>query len=536
MSDLEIFEQVCRAMADPAFYPHPVSGPQKTETLISTVFLTGDFVYKLKKPVDFGFLDYTGLDTRRRMCELEVELNQRLSKGVYLGVVPISRARGGGFQFGEAGEVVEYAVKMKQLPDECALSNLIPAGRVPPDQMTRLGEILAEFYTSVGRDAEIDRYGSPEVIEFNVDENFRQLKPFVGSLLKKDRFDFLMQSSRAFFAGRDALFARRVSEGRICDGHGDLRAEHIYLLDDFQIIDCIEFNNRFRYGDTAVDIAFLHMDLERLGGLDQTLAVLDGYMRASRDYGIFSMLDFYSCYRAIVKMKIACLSTAEPKDSARKDLMKERAATYLDLAFRYAVQFARPTVWVFCGMPGTGKSTLAKRIHEILDIELLRSDEARKHLPEYRAHGGPAPFGTGVYKLEMRSLVYGRLLATAQELLKKGRSVILDATFSKRKWREEALRLSQDLNANILFFECKTSMAAILERLDRRTSGADDQSDARSEHVPGFLVEFDAMGELDPDIHTAVNTETEVDENIRSILATAYSKKLIQVKRAIARL
>ena len=145
VSDLETFEQVCRAMADPAFYPHPVSKLERRDTHISAVFLTGDFVYKLKKPIDFGFLDYTGLETRRRMCELEVGLNQRLSHGVYLGVVPLSRD-GEGFHLGDSGVVVEYAVKMKQLPDEASLSQLIVSGQVGSDEMLRLGRRLAEFY------------------------------------------------------------------------------------------------------------------------------------------------------------------------------------------------------------------------------------------------------------------------------------------------------------------------------------------------------------------------------------------------------
>ena len=210
-------------MADPAFYPHPVSELERRDTHISAVFLTGDFVYKLKKPIDFGFLDYTGLETRRRMCELEVCLNQRLSHGVYLAVVPLSRV-GDAFHPGDNGEVVEYAVKMKQLPDKASLSNLIVSGKISFDQMLRLGLRLAEFYAASERNEQIDRYGSHEVIEFNTEENFRQLAPFVGNLLGEEHFDFVKESSRGFLRDRGHLFQRRIAEGRICDGHGDLRA------------------------------------------------------------------------------------------------------------------------------------------------------------------------------------------------------------------------------------------------------------------------------------------------------------------------
>jgi predicted kinase len=278
------------------------------------------------------------------------------------------------------------------------------------------------------------------------------------------------------------------------------------------------------------------MDVERLGRLDLSLAVLNGCMESSGDYGIYTMLDFYSCYRAIVKMKISCLSTTELEEGARKRLMEGRADQYLELAFRYAVQFARLTLWVFCGLPGTGKSTCAVRLHEIFGINLIRSDDVRRELPEYHAHGGPASFGTGVYRLDMRGLVYGRLLSMGQEELKDGRSVILDATFSRQKWREEAVRLAQDLDANILFVECTCSQAAILDRLGRRAQGHGGRSDARPEHLPGFLAEFENLHELSVDLHIRIDTENEIEANLRTILSSSYAKKRVQVERVIERL
>jgi hypothetical protein len=537
VSELKLFEQICLAMADPGFYPHRVSTLERVDTHISTVFLTGDFVYKLKKPVDFGFLDYTGLETRRRMCELEVSLNQRLSHDVYLGVVPISRAGSAAYRFGDGGEVLEYAVKMRQLPDEFCLANLIADGKVGQDEMLCLGRLLAGFYAGTERDSRIDCYGGREVLKFNTEENFRQLGPFVGKLLRKDRFDFVMEASRGFFKDSESVFQRRIADGRTCDGHGDLRAEHIYFLERIQIIDCIEFNERFRYGDAAIDLAFLHMDVERLGRSDLSLSVLNGYMESSRDYGIYAMLDFYSCYRAIVKMKISCLSATELEEGARKRVMEERAGNYLDLAFRYAVQFARPTLWVFCGLPATGKSTYAVRLREIFDITLIRSDHVRKELPEYHAYRGPASFGTGVYRLDLRGLVYGRLLLMAQEELKDGRSVILDATFSKQKWREETMRLARDLDVNILFVECACSHAVMLDRLGRRLDpGYDGMSDAGPEHLPGFLAEFEDLHELSADLHIKVDTEKDIDANLRDILSSAYAKKRAQVEQVIEQL
>ncbi len=534
MSEMKTFEQLCLAMARPDFYPHPVSKLERRETHISVVFLTGDFVYKLKKPVDFGFLDYTALETRRRMCELEVKLNQRMAGGVYLGVVPLSLIDDE-FRLGEGGMQVEYAVRMRQLPDEASLSNRIEGGRVAPGDMTLLGGRLAEFYRTAERGEEIVPYGGSEVIEFNTDENFRQLRPFVGDLLDKERFEFIVEASRGFLRDRGRLFERRVEEGKICDGHGDLRAEHVYFLDRIQIIDCVEFNERLRYGDSAVDIAFLHMDVERLGRPDLSLAMLEGYTESSLDYGIYTVLDFYSCYRAVVKTKVSCLSASGPGESLRKNEMEKRAALYLDLAFRYAVQFARPTLYVLCGLPGSGKSTWAKRFAEIFDLSLFSSDETRKDLPEYRNHSGPVAFGTGIYRPQMRGRAYSRILAAVQVELKKGRSAILDATFSKRKWREEAVRLAEDLDANILFLECVSSKNTLLERLGgRETEGG--QSDARPEHLPGLFQEFEALDELPAECRMKIDTEAPIEANLSSVLSGVYSKKRVQVERVIGRL
>jgi len=535
VSDLKRFEQLCQDMTHPAFYPHRVSNLQRRDTHISVVFLTGEFVYKLKKPIDFSFLDYTGLDARHKMCELEVKLNQRLSRGVYLGVVELRRD-GGRFHLEGRGEVVEYAVKMKQLPDDASLSNRIMSGKATADDMPGLGRRLAEFYATAEHGEQIDWFGGHQVIEFNTEENFRQLAPFVGNLAGRERFDFIVESSRGFLRDRGDLFKRRIAEGRIRDGHGDLRAEHVYFLDRIQIIDCIEFNERFRYGDTAVDLAFLHMDVERLAEPDLSLAVLNGYTESSRDYGIYTLLDFYSCYRAVVKMKISCLSDTELPQGPRKREMQMRAGQYLDLAFRYAVQFARPTIYILCGLPGTGKSTYAQRLHEILDIALFRSDTARQELPGYGAHRGPVPFGTGIYRHEMRGGVYSWLLSMVQEELKKGRSAILDATFSGRKWREEAVRLAEDLDANIVFFECVSSQDTILQRLGRRREGEDGQSDARPEHLHGLVNEFETIDELAPEMLTRINTEKEIEANLRTILAGAYSKRRVQVEGKIAQL
>jgi len=562
MSDIDRFEIICRAMMNPATYPHPVQSPVRVDTHISAVFLTGDWVYKLKKPFDFGFLDYTSLENRRLMCEREVNLNQRLSSGIYDGVVAVRRS-GEDIRLGAGGEAIEYAVKMRQLPDDAALSNLLVRGCAGHDDMVRLGRMLGAFYSRGPCDPEVDRYGRAEIIGFNTEENFRQLNPFVGTLIRKGPFDFVKETGRGFFRDCTRLFDRRVVEGRIRDGHGDLRAEHVYLMDaaespphgsgyfrkqrEIQIIDCIEFNERFRYGDAACDLAFLHMDLERQGRSDLSLSVLSGYVEESGDFGVYSVLDFYSCYRAIVKLKVSCLTWGELRDGARRDEMEARAGQYLDLALRYAVQFSRPTIWVFCGLPGTGKSTLADRVRDVFGIALFRSDQVRTELPEYASHSGPVPLGTGIYRPGPRGRVYAHLLALAQGELKKGKSVILDATFSQRHWREETVRLAGDMDANVLFFECVSSEETMLARLGRRETGergerakhaaGEGLSDARTEHIPGLLAQFEPLEELPACFHSIVDTDRHLpDECLREVLPRAYAMRRSQVETVLERL
>ena len=533
-SQVETFERLCRAMARPDFYPHTVSGIEKRETHISVVFLTGDFVYKLKKPVDFGFLDYTDPKTRRRMCEVEVKLNQRLSSGVYLGVTALN-GEDDEFRMEEGGEAVEYAVRMRQLPDGAALSCMIAEGRVAPGDMELLGACLARFYQTAERGEQIESYGRKQVIEFNTEENFRQLGSFVGELLDKERFEFIAQASRGFLGNRGGLFERRIEEGRICDGHGDLRAEHVYFLDRIQIIDCVEFSDRLRYGDSGVDLAFLHMDLERLGRPDLSLAMLRGYTESSRDFSLYTVLDFYSCYRALVKTKVTCLSAGGPGQNSISREMKAYAAEYFALAFSFAVRFARPALYVLCGLPGSGKSAWAKRVADTFEVSVFRSDEVRKDLPEYGDHSGPVAFGTGIYKPQARKRAYARLLAAAQGELKKGCSVVLDATFSKRKWREEAVRLAGDLDATVLFIECASSPGVLLERLGRR-EGKPAKSDARPLHLPRLLEEFEDLDELSAERRIRIDTEAPVDTNLSSLLSDIYSKKRAQVEQIIGRL
>jgi uncharacterized protein len=538
MDVMDPFERICSAMLNPEFYPHGVRGVERRDTHISAVFLTGDWVYKLKKPVNFGFLDFRSLESRERFCRQEVLLNQRLSHGVYDSVVEIRQEASGRYFLNGVGEVVEFAVRMKELPDRACLQSMILSPEQvdsAPDawleqQMLALGQRLARFYGQSERSPAIDQYGLPQRVSFNMEENFEQIDPFVVDLVPREHWEFIREVSRAFFRDHETLLLRRVAEGRICDGHGDLRTDHIYLVDGIQIIDCIEFNERFRYGDAALDLAFLHMDFDHLGRQDLSLQVLDAYVKQATDPGIFALLDFYAAYRAIVKLKVSCLHFSELHNPEGCTSLRRQAVAYLQQAYRYAIQFSRPTLWVCLGLPATGKSSLAGGLGAVFSMKVFQTDRIRKEqegveLLEERV----VPYDSGMYKRERRHRVYASMMVLAMEELKHGRSVVLDGSFSQRKWREQVQLLAEDLDANLIFVFCSCDEAVIRCRLQAR-QGTANVSDARLEHLPRMMEEFEALDEISTDRLIRVNTNEIPDDTLRHVVSEGYGLKGIQVK------
>jgi len=517
-------------MADPAFYPHEVSLLERRDTHISTVFLTGKWAYKIKKPVDFGFLSFADLDSRRHFCALEVNLNQRLSHGVYDGVVPIWQDQKGRFHPGPGGDPVEYAVKMRQLDERDSLLWRLESRCVSSADMERLGFLLADFYERSLRNQEIDQYGHPDVIAFNMEENFFQIAPFVDDLLDPEGFEFIKQVNRAFFMNHRGLFERRLGAGRIRDGHGDLRSDHIYFSNGIQVMDCIEFNDRFRYGDVICDLAYLHMDLEHRDAHDLSVAFLSAYANRADDFEIYALLDFYAAYRALVKVKVACLRSTEVDSPTEREALKTEARSYLRQAYRYALQFSRPTIWVVMGLPASGKSSLGEEMAEKLSAKLLQSDLIRKQIAGHRIlEGAIASYDSGVYQSSMRQRVYAEMLSLAHERLKQGRSVLLDATFSRQRWRDEARQLAGDLDTNLVFLECTCPEETIRERMGKR-EGQSGLSDARLRHLPQMIRDYEPPIEMEATQYVPVNTSLAFRETLAQAISEAYAKRCLQVR------
>ncbi|MEJ2728273.1 MAG: AAA family ATPase [Deltaproteobacteria bacterium] len=509
--------QIIEYMRRPDFYPHPVRSVTLRETHISMVFLTGDYVYKIKKPVDMGFLDFTSLVKRQHYCRRELKLNRRLSRNVYLAVVPIT-FRQNRYYLDGSGRPVEYAVKMRQLPHSATMVNLLRDDKLDGNSVELLARVLSQFYNQAGTGDRIDACGNHATIEKNCEENFIQLKEFEGNTISPQMLLFIRSATRSFLNRRKAFFKKRVESGRIRDCHGDLRSGHIYFVEDgIQIIDCIEFNERFRYNDVASDLAFLAMDLDFEGFSAVARVLLKAYVHYSNDEDVYIMMNFYKCYRALVRVKVNCLRLQQNDLAEEKRFrLLEKTQRFMDLAYGYAEQFARPTVWVVCGMTATGKSTIARQLAGKFNIKVLSSDLIRKGLFRNQAQERFA-FEKGMYSREATSMTYGKLYRLAQEEIENENSVILDATFSRKNQRREVLRLAEDMDANIVFIECLCSEAVIKDRLAKRNA-TPTLSDARLEHFENLKGVFEPLDDISQGIHLTVDTQKPPDDNIRDIL------------------
>ncbi len=294
------------ALLRPETYARQPQNVELVQTQQSFIFIAGDLVYKVKKPVDLGYLDYTTLEKRRFFCQQELELNRRLCPEAYLEVVPIV-SRQDGIYVGGKGEVIEYAVKMKFLPADRMMDKLLPRNLVTDDMVARVAEKLAAFHSQARTSGDIGGYGRPEVIKVNTDENFDQTHKYIDISISGNTFRKIKAYTDNFLKSNKPLFDRRIKEGRIRDCHGDLHAAHVCLANGICIFDCIEFNERFRYGDVASDVAFLSMDLDRFQHPELSRAFVDAYIRLSEDKDLMQVLNFYKAYRAYVRGKATSL-------------------------------------------------------------------------------------------------------------------------------------------------------------------------------------------------------------------------------------
>jgi aminoglycoside phosphotransferase family enzyme len=337
---MSVQRQIVKALLKPEAYDEKTGKIELAQTHISFVFLTRSFAYKVKKAVDFGFLDFTTLEKRRFFCEKELELNRRLCGDMYVEVVPINRSRSNVIKIKGEGETVEYAVKMKLVPQEKMLSRLLEKDKVDSKLIEKIAKIIADFHSKAETNRRISEFGSLATIETNWKENFDQTREFVGKTISNSDFESIRERIYDFMKRNASLFERRMAEGRVRDCHGDIHSGNIFIADRIYIFDAIEFNERFRYSDVAADVAFLAMDLDFKERTDLSDFFISRYVEYSSDQELTKLLPFYKCYRAYVRGKVASFKFKDlSMNSKEKKAATEEAKSYFELASTYTKAF-----------------------------------------------------------------------------------------------------------------------------------------------------------------------------------------------------
>ena len=475
--------QLIDGLSRPAAYEQAPDVVEVRQTHVSTVFLAGDYAYKIKKPVNFGFLDFTELERRHQVCLDEVRLNRRLAPRVYLGVVPIVRSPKGLMVDGK-GDAVEWAVKMRRLPDDATLQSAMERGELTQEQLDAVAERMASFHRSADRGAHIAAFGKFDVVAGNARENFAQAAHEVGLTVSAPVFEELRNLTEAKLTDARSLIEERAARGLPCDGHGDLRLEHVYLFpsepppNDLVIIDCLEYSERFRFADPVNDIAFATMELELAGRSDAGRRFAEAYFRFSGDDEGHRLLPFYVAYRSIVRGKVRGLELREaeiPAERRAKSLARAKAHFLLALGV-LAPPPRRPLLALVAGLPGTGKSTLARALAERAGFEVIRSDVVRKEAAGLFANeGAKSTWKSGLYADEWTRRTYEEVRSRAEKALFEGKRVVVDASFGRETLRIDLLEAARALAVPAVLFVCDAPSDLVRARLDSRR---DDASDA----------------------------------------------------------
>lgn len=500
-------------MLQPEFYPHAVDAPvQLYQTHCSYVLLTGPYAYKLKKPVNFGFLDYSTLEKRQHFLEEELRLNQRTAAPLYQQVLAIAQT-GDRYQFAATEPVAEYALQMKQFPKGCLFSEQFESGQLDADVMRQLAAIVAEFHTRTWVDDHVRSYGQVAQIRKAFDENYQQTLHYVGGPQTQAQFDATKAFSDRFFDSKADLFEARIAADKIRECHGDLHLGNLCRWDDqLFLFDCIEFNEPFRFVDTMYDIAFLVMDLDARGRQDLGTAFLNAYAEMSGDWEGLQVLPLYLSRQAYVRAKVTSFLLDDPAvDRDRRQQAFDQAAAYYQLAHAYAQPAQQGELLLLSGLSGSGKSTLGRTIAERQRTIILRSDAVRKHLAgiPLLERGGPE-----IYSAEMSDRTYNRLLQLGLCLAQAGYRVILDAKYDQHTYRTAAIAAAQAQQVPLKILHCQASEATLRQRLQARQG---DIADATADLLSQQLAAWQDFSEVEQGFVQAIATEQPLADQLEAL-------------------
>ncbi|WP_107668462.1 AAA family ATPase [Cyanothece sp. BG0011] len=461
-----------KELQNPNSYPHAVQDPIKVvQTHASAIFLTGNYAYKIKKPVDFGFLDYSNLEKRQHFLNQELTMNQAIAPDIYLEVLPITLEKNQ-IKIGGRGEIIEYVLKMNQFPQDCLFINLFQAGKLEKHHLQDLGKVVAKFHHNTKTNDYIRSFGNIEVIKKSIDENYERTEKYIGIAQSKQQYEETKEFTDRYFQLKQKYFKQRQQEDKIRECHGDLHLKNVCLWNNkIQLFDRIEFNEEFRYVDVMFDIAFTVMDLEARNRQDLSNIFLNTYLEYTGDWQGLQVLPVYLSRQAYVRAKVNSMLLDDPNISEEEHKKaQEDAKNYYHLAWKYTQQH-QGQIMIMSGLSGSGKTTIAKYLAQNINAILIRSDAVRKHL-------GNIPLDergdSELYSEEMNQKTYETLIKLGEIIAKEGFNVILDAKFDRHQWRETVIEVAKKYDINLTILYCYAPVEILSDRLSKRKGDISD--------------------------------------------------------------
>ncbi len=503
-------------MLQPEFYPHPVQDPiQLLQTHISFILLTGDYAYKVKKSVNFDFLDFSTLPLRKHFCEQELQMNQQQAPQLYLAVLPITKNQDK-FQLGDTSTpAVEYVLKMNQFNQNDLFLTMFEQGRLTVQHLEQLGQVVAEFHLNAATNEEIRQWGKIHKIRHAIAQNYNQTKQYIGSIQTQQQFEETKQYTDSFFTERQALFNSRIENNGIRECHGDLHLRNICLWNNQVLLfDRIEFNQEFRFVDVMYDVAFVVMDLDARGRTDLGYKFLNTYIEQTGDWEGLQLLPFYLCRQAYVRAKVNSMMLDDPAISAaEKYKIKQEAAQYYHLAWQYTQRHSGRLI-LMSGLSGSGKSTIAKQLAIKFGAIQIRSDAVRKHLGGISLHqrGGKA-----LYTSEMTQKTYARLLELGLLLATQGFRVILDAKYDRQNLRKAVIKRCEIEKIPVKILECVAPLDVLRSRLQQRTG---DIADATADLLASQQAKAEAFTTEEKVYLTTIDTTQDVEHKLENFISS----------------